>query len=422
MSSIKDANAPVSRSRAENPLTHEARRSRQPSRRAAPEGQVSCVVIIPTYNNADAAGAVIRAVSTRCHDIIVIDDGSTDTTPELLGEFDAVQVITFDANRGKGAALRAGLDEARSRGFTHAITIDADGQHYPEDIPLFLAACLREPDTLWIGNREIPVEGSVQPPRSRFGRWFGNFWFRYNTGFRIHDTQCGFRAYPLAALENLTFRGVRYEFEQEVLIKAAWNGTSIKEIPIHLYYEPAARRVSHFRPFVDFLRISAVNARAAFIKSMFPMLAMEVPGDNWRQKLMRVFTYELKAHATPRRAAASLAAGVFMGIFPIHGFQVATLMGLSVVCRLNRPLAFVGVCISSPPLLPFIIVAAVWIGRFFVPGDLSANVHGVNAAIVQGAAEFIAGSAILAALAGATTFFAAYPFFSALARQRRKKA
>ncbi len=383
-----------------------------------PQRGVAVAVVIPVFNNEKTIESVVRGAREQCGNVIVVNDGSTDRTGAILKTIKTVHLIGFEHNRGKGAALAAGFDEARVRGFTHVITLDADGQHYPKDIALFLQAVKQAPDTLWIGNRTIPFQQSSQPSRSRFGRSFGNFWYKFNTGVHIHDTQCGFRAYPLEPLSKLRLSGVRYEYEQEALIKAAWNGVPVKEIDIHLFYEPSATRVSHFRPILDFARISRVNASAAFIRTMFPVLAIDIPGDTWKQKVLRLFKHELKAHTTPKKAAASLATGVFMGIFPIHGFQVASLIGLSAVFKINRPLALLGVCISSPPLLPFIIISAVAIGRLFVPGELTANLDNLNAAVLQGAAEFVVGSAILAVVAGIVAFAAAYPFFKALAQKR----
>ncbi|MFW6221085.1 MAG: DUF2062 domain-containing protein [Fibrobacterota bacterium] len=369
-------------------------------------------VIIPTYNNADRLGFVIEGVLRYCSSVIVVNDGSTDNTEEIIRKFPKISAILLGENRGKGCALRAGLHMAMSEGYTHAITIDADGQHLPEDIPLFVSALHKEPQTLWVGNRVLPVDGEKQPGRSRFGRRFGNFWYKFNTSISIHDTQCGFRVYPLDQLQQLKLKGERYEFEQDVLIRAAWNGTTVKELDIHLFYEPASSRVSHFRPVKDFLRISKINAKAGFIRVVFPVMSFEVPGDSLKEKILHLIKHELKAHASPLKAALSLALGVFMGIFPIHGLQVITLMGLATLLRLNRPLSFLGVCVSSPPFLPIIIIAAVAIGRFVLPSSMiSVDASVTGGAVLQSAAEFFVGSIILACICSAVTFLSAFPLF-----------
>jgi len=379
-------------------------------------------VCIPTYNNGRTIGAVAAAAAALCDTVIVVDDGSTDETRDMLTALGAINVIRFERNRGKGCALRAGMERAAQMGCTHVITLDADGQHMPEDIVLFIDRIRIEPDTLWIGNRVIPAGGAEAPARSKFGRKFGNFWYRFNTGIALHDTQCGFRAYPLTAIRALDVKGRRYEFEQDVLIKSAWSGVPVKEVDIHLKYQAGGERISHFRPFRDFLRISAVNAKAAFLRVAFPVMTFDARGKTLREKIGAMVRYELKAHATPKRAAFSLALGVFMGLFPIHGFQVATLMGLAVALRLNRPLAFLGVCISSPPLLPIIIIAALAVGRLCVPQRLiRTTLPPALQAVFQGGVEFVVGSVILAFLVSVIVFLTAYPLFVQMRRNRKSE-
>jgi uncharacterized protein (DUF2062 family) len=328
-----------------------------------------------------------------------------------------IRRIDFDVNRGKGAALRAGFKMAMDVGFTHAITLDADGQHFPSDIPDVLLRIAAEPRTLWIGNRALREDGADQPIRSAAGRKFGSFWYKFITGLEIRDTQCGFRAYPLAALAQLHCNGDRYEFEQEVLVKAAWNGTPVKEVPIHLYYAPRGTAVSHFRPVRDFLRIFKVNSKAVVIKLFAPFLIVDMPGATWRQKMAALFRYELQAHSTPKEAAWSLSLGVFIGLLPIPFFQVLTIVGLTIALRLNKPLAFLGVSISSLPFLPFIIAAAVAIGKLVVPrtwGALFANSR--FASIMTGGIDWFFGSIILAFGAAGVCWVVSYALFRGMRR------
>ncbi len=368
-------------------------------------------IVIAAYDNGETLSEVIAGARAVCGDIIVVNDGSTDNTNEVLGGQANITVISFEKNRGKGCALRAGFARSAEMGFSHVITIDGDGQHMAQDLPRFLESVRKEPDTLWVGNRTVQSGGEV-PMRSRFGRRFGNFWYRFNTGIALHDTQCGFRAYPLNAILALGIRGKRYEFEQDALIRAAWNGISVKEIDVRLNYKPASARISHFRPVRDFLRISVVNGKAGFVRVAFPVLTFEAPGRTLREKARAVVRHELRAHTTPKRAAFSVALGVFFGIFPIHTLQVATLMALTLVWPVNRPLAFLGVCVSSPPFLPLLIVATVPIGRLVVPSDLVAAIHPSTIQVfMQGGLEFIVGSAILAGPAAVAAFVVLYPLF-----------
>ncbi|MCM1337220.1 MAG: glycosyltransferase [Candidatus Amulumruptor caecigallinarius] len=215
-------------------------------------------VLIPTYNNGGTVVSVLTRVLDYCDDVIVVNDGSTDNTALLLRNFAGkVDVVTHPSNRGKGAALKTGLLHALSRGFDYAITLDSDGQHYPSDIPAFARAIMAHPGALIAGERDltsVDING-----KSSFANKFSNFWFAVQTGRRLRDTQCGYRAYPLRRLRSLALLTARYEAELELLVLSAWSGTPIVTIPIRVYYPPQSQRVSHFRPALDFTRISILN-------------------------------------------------------------------------------------------------------------------------------------------------------------------
>jgi glycosyltransferase involved in cell wall biosynthesis len=384
---------------------------------------VRAVAIIPTYNNAGTIAAVVAKTAEYLPDSIVVNDGSTDETKSVLArlaEANArVHKIEFETNRGKGAALRAGFEKALALGFTHAITLDADGQHSAADIPAFLGSIALDPKALWIGDRVLESERTGQPRRSAAGRRFGSFWYKFITGLDIRDTQCGFRAYPLQEIAALACKGDRYEFEQEALVKAAWNGILVKSVPVRLYYAPRNAAVSHFRPVRDFLRIFWVNSKAVMIKLFVPFLVVDMPGATWRQKMSALFRHELQAHSTPKEAAWSLSLGVFIGILPIYGFQVLAVIALAMALRLNKPLAFLGVSISSLPFLPFIIAAAVAIGKLVVPRAWSAGfVHSRLAPYVSGGMDWFFGSIILAFGAAGICWVLSYAAFRGMRRRK----
>jgi glycosyltransferase involved in cell wall biosynthesis len=372
---------------------------------------VQAAVIIPTYNNSNTVAEVIDSVKRYCSDIIVVNDGSTDETAEILSRIQDIVTVNFPVNKGKGFALIAGFEKALEYSFTHAITIDSDGQHVPEDIALLLEKVKTDPDAIWIGNRILPCTASAgQPGRSSFGRRFSNFWFRFSTGIRLHDTQCGFRAYPLQQTLILQCKGGRYEYEQDVLIKAAWRGIPVKEVNVTLYYLPEEKRVSHFRPFRDFVRIGRINSQAAMIRIFLPHDMLELPGGTWVEKIRILIRHELKAHSSPHKASFSLAAGVFLALFPIHGIQIITLMAISPFLKLNRPLAFLGLCVSTPPVLPFIIWAAIELGSQVLPAHFP-FLSMLDTVIVRGIIEFTVGSIILSFGMGILAYFVSYPFF-----------
>jgi len=159
--------------------------------------------------------------------------------------------VHLPQNKGKGNALKIGFAKALALGYEFAITIDSDGQHFPEDIPIFLDALQNEAtkNVLYIGARNM--DQADVPGSSSFGNKFSNFWFWFETGTWLKDTQSGYRLYPLSEIEKLNLYTPKFEFEIEVIVKAAWRGTLVKNIPIQISYEDDDR-VSHFRKGPDF--------------------------------------------------------------------------------------------------------------------------------------------------------------------------
>lgn len=214
--------------------------------------------VIPTYNNAGTLADVISRTARYISDIIVVVDGSTDHTLEVLQSVDIpVTVVQYAQNRGKGYALKQGFRKALSMGFSHALTIDSDGQHFPEDIPSLMTVSRQQPECFVIGNRNIKADN--MPQRNTFANRFSNFWFAVQTGVRLPDTQSGMRIYPLNRLHGLALLTSRYEAELELLVFAAWAGEKIVSVPIRVYYPSDSERISHFRPVYDFARISVLN-------------------------------------------------------------------------------------------------------------------------------------------------------------------
>lgn len=215
-------------------------------------------VIIPTYNNAGTIRQVINDVLKYCSEIIVVNDGCTDNTSDILKDVpSSVTIVSYERNRGKGHALVTGFRKAMEMGFTHAITIDADGQHFADDIPQLIKALDHNKDAIIVGTRNLTEKN--MPRQNTFANRFSNFWFRLQTGINLSDTQSGYRLYTLSSLRGLNLITSRYEAELELLVYAAWAGTQIVSVPVKVYYPPAEERVSHFRPVYDFVRISILN-------------------------------------------------------------------------------------------------------------------------------------------------------------------
>ena len=214
--------------------------------------------LIPTYNNAGTIVDVVRRVHKYMTDIIVVIDGSTDNTLSMLQEVDfPLIIVQHERNRGKGAALVSGFRKALVSGYDFALTIDADGQHYPEDIPVILRAHDVRPNALIVGSRQFTDDN--MPGKSKFANRFSNFWFALQTTICLPDTQTGMRLYPLHQLYGLNILTGRYEAELELLVFAAWHNVPLVPVPIRVYYPPKEERVSHFVPARDFTRISILN-------------------------------------------------------------------------------------------------------------------------------------------------------------------
>lgn len=218
-------------------------------------------IIIPTYNNCRTVTDVVKRALAVCNDVVVINDGSTDGTADVLKDTGAF-VITHDKNRGKGQALKTGILYARDKGFSHAVTIDADGQHFPEDIPVLIEVSEQAPAAIVVGCRNLTSEN--MPRKNTFANRFSNFWFRVQTARKLEDTQSGFRIYPLNELYGLWLITSRYEAELELMVFAAWHGVPVKGVPVRVLYQPEGERVSHFHPFRDFFRISVLNTLLCF--------------------------------------------------------------------------------------------------------------------------------------------------------------
>lgn len=363
-------------------------------------------ILIPTYNNEKTLRRVIDGVLEYTENIIVINDGSTDSTHQILGHYSQITTISLPENKGKGNGLKIGFRKAKELGFDYAITIDSDGQHYPDDLPVFVEALLNEEqDVLLIGNRNMSQDGI--PKKSSFGNRFSNFWFWFETGIKLEDTQSGYRLYPLHKIPKKYFTP-KFEFEIEIIVRTAWRHVPVKNVPIKVLYDPA-ERVSHFRPFKDFTRISILNTILVTITLLYIIPRNFI--NNFRKKSFKRFIKEdvLESDGSNRTKAFSIALGVFIGLCPLWGFQTLLVISLSVLFKLNKVLAFVASNVSLPPLIPFVIAASLFLGAPFVHGDSNILSSELNFELIKNnLLQYIIGSLILASsmslILGTATF------------------
>lgn len=327
---------------------------------------LGCCVVIATYNNQRFLGDVIREVLDYTSHVIVVDDGSTDGTPEILDGF-PVETIRFAKNTGKGFALRKAFKRAFQMGYSYAITIDSDGQHLPADIPLFLDKLRENPGSLIVGARNMDQEGI--PGKSSFGHQFSNFWFRLETGISLPDTQSGFRLYPLEPISRMRFVSRRYEFEVEVLVKAAWKGIPLTHVPIQVDYNPGGERITHFRPFKDFTRVSILNTFLVPMALFYYRPFMFIRTLSWKK--IKEFTRKelLMSTDSNMKLTFSVMLGIFMGIVPIWGWQMLTAVSLAFLLRLNKVVVLVTSNISIPPMIPLIIYLSFKAGGLVLGSD-----------------------------------------------------
>jgi glycosyltransferase involved in cell wall biosynthesis len=363
-----------------------------------------CCAIVPARNNAQTLEKVLFDVARYLPYVIVVNDGSTDHTASLLDNLQVngaiVDVIHLPANRGKGNALQKGFERAVAAGFRYAVTIDADGQHFADDIPLFIAMIQKYPDSLIVGARNMRQDGV--PAKSGFGNRFSNFWFRVETGIKLPDTQSGFRLYPLERVGDMRFFTHKYEFEIEVLVRVAWLGCRIRHVPIQVYYAPEESRVSHFRPFRDFARISLLNTVLVSVALLWMRPRNWIRNLN-RQKIKRFYRQQLFSPSHSALYIASSAGfGIFIGILPIWGYQLIVGIALAHFLKLNKAIVFVTANISLPPMIPAILYVSFLTGGWIV-GDAPASVSlsDINFDFVKHHFyQYLVGSVVFAAAAG----------------------
>lgn len=325
---------------------------------------IHCCILIPTYNNQKTLRRVIDGVlAYSSEDIIVINDGSTDDTALILESYRGnIHILTNEKNSGKGFSLRRGFKEATALGYKNAISIDSDGQHLPSDIPLFIETALRNPGALLMGSRNMDQEGV--PGKSSFGNKFSNFWFKFETGLTLPDTQTGFRLYPLDAIRKIRLFTSKFETEIEVIVKLAWRDVKIIPINIQVIYD-SNERVTHFRPFRDFTRISILNTYFVILTLLF-YLPRRLFYYVKKKGLWQIIKEEaLKKNESNTSKAKSIGFGIFMGIVPIWGFQLLIGIPLSIYFRMNKVLFLTAANISLPPCIPLIIFGSYKFGGLF---------------------------------------------------------
>ena len=315
---------------------------------------------IPVYNHAKTLLKVV-ARARRHLPVLVVDDGSTDLRPSqlLVLEKLGARVTRHERNFGKGAAIITALRLAARENVDYLVTLDADGQHFPEDLPKFIAAIqCADRETLFVGSRLFREN---VPTSSKFGRDFANFWLHMETGQECDDCQSGFRAYSVGPTLKLQCHAKRYAFEAEVLARSAWGGIRLQTIPIQVYYPK--KRISHFDLWRDNLRLSATHA-ALVLRRLnpwpHPWVASHPRPKSTALPLLRHPIRTLRElacqNATPGELATAAAMGTFIAVLPIFGLHTIVILYAAARLHLNQLMAFSIQHLFAPPLCPFLCI------------------------------------------------------------------
>ena len=381
---------------------------------------MNILIVIPVYNNASTIQNVARRALDTGYPVLIVDDGCTDggislprpssrtsSQPDaadsllprpLVGEDRGEDpfITGFKENRGKGAAIMEGNRWAMEHGYTHILTIDADGQHHPEEIPKFVEAAEESPLSIVIGTRDFDSEDV--PGSSRFGRKFSNFWVRVCTGQSVSDSQSGYRVYPCEALKLLKIKGKRYNFEVEVIVRALWAGLEIAEVPIRVEYSD---RISHFHPFKDNARISLTYTKLV-LRNFVPLphkLLFGKKRENqfklyltnpWKT-LKMLFTEKL----SPGELALAVSTGVLLATLPLIGFHGVAIVFVATRIRVNRLVALSMNHFCGPPFVPAL---SILIGYYVRNGHFLTrfNWETLGHQALQRLGDYIIGSLVLA--------------------------
>jgi glycosyltransferase involved in cell wall biosynthesis len=322
-----------------------------------PRDRIWCVV--PVYNNAATVAEVVRQCRAHLPQVLVVDDGSTDTDVSALFAGTGVVVLKHQGNRGKGQAILSASRYVEQHDGLYLITIDADGQHVPGDIEKFIPLLQEQGPGIIIGSRDFATENV--PSSSRFGRSFANFWLKVETGLTVDDCQSGFRAYPARQLNQLRFKGSRYDFEAEVLAKAAWAGLRLRTVPVEVRYPKPAERISHFKPVLDNMRLTRIHSMLVGRRLLpFPHRKLVKVENGFDLSLLRhpgkVLKMLLRENATPQGLALSAAVGLFLGVLPILFAHSLVILYVSLRLNLNKVVSLNVQHLAMPPFVPALCI------------------------------------------------------------------
>jgi glycosyltransferase involved in cell wall biosynthesis len=331
--------------------------------------------VIPVFNNSETVYAVATQCRAKMEYVVVVDDGSTDGDVSSLFQGTDITVLKHATNKGKGAAILTAVQFVKEHAGTHIITIDGDGQHYPADLSTFIPLLDTEDNVVVIGVRNL--DDKSVPKSSRVGRMIANFWMRVETGISLKDCQSGFRAYSVGLFSAITFKGTRYDFETEILTRAAWAGVAIKEVEISVLYPKPENRISHFRPLVDNARISCMHARLVG-RALMPIPHKKIAPRKGREGGFSILKHPLmfvkmllKENASPLGLAVSAGVGIFLAVLPLIALHTVAIIYVTARLHLNKVMALSIQQLCMPPFVPLLCIE---LGYYFRYGQWLTNI------------------------------------------------
>lgn len=376
--------------------------------------------VIPTFNNKSTIKEVALACRVYLEHVLVVDDGSTDTDIKALFTGTNIEVLKHPKNLGKGQAIRTALDFIQKQSGKFMLTIDADGQHYPEDIGKFISLIAKDQTSIIIGCRDFKQKNI--PGKSQFGRAFSNFWLRLETGAIIEDSQSGFRSYPVQYTWKIKTSGNYYDYETEILTRACWAGMKLKEVPINVFYPQASLRVSSFHPVIDNLRISLMHIRLLG-RRLMPITYPKVVRLEKSAAPINTFIHPLKLiktlleeNASPLGLAVSAGVGIFLGVLPLVSVHILAVLYITNRLHLNKIIALSVQNLCMPPFVP---VACIELGHFMLYRKWLTNITWKTAFgnIPERIWEWFLGSLILAPILALITTIIIYFISRAIQRK-----
>jgi len=322
--------------------------------------RLKVLLVIPLYNHAATVGDVVKRAILTGYPVLVVDDGSTDDGFARVEELDCFK-LRLKKNSGKGVAILAAARFAARNNFAAILTLDADGQHDPDDaLNLITLAEKKQWPIIIIGERQMTQD--TVPRSSHFGRVFSNFWVRLECGQDLGDTQSGMRLYPVKELLLLNLTRSRYDFEIEVLVKAIWAGVATGSVDIAVHYPPPGERVSHFDKIVDNWRLTRVHSALLFRRLLpFPYTQLVEKKQSEEKKTIVKNPWQTlknlcRESSSPFWLAVAVWLGIFLGALPLIACHTVVIIYVAFRFHLNKVAAVAASQFCMPPVVPVLCI------------------------------------------------------------------